>query len=221
LVLYNSRAPRPGERDGTDYHFRSRGQIEQLRDREDVEVLEVRGDLQAVDFTEVRETLERSDVFYEGNPTVARLLQTHDSLAGVDKRSVFMAPLSLAEIRFLSQPEQNVCLESFVAELMRRKLLRRTRRHKGELSLDDLEDIERRATSAWREMREACHFDWVLPNHDGEDSDNWEGFHHPLGDARKALLAFIAILEGESPECPAETWDEDREIGIAGPQSGS
>ena len=31
LVLFNSRAPRPGEREGVDYHFRSRTQIEDLR----------------------------------------------------------------------------------------------------------------------------------------------------------------------------------------------
>ena len=34
IVLYNSRFPRPGERDGEDYHFRAREQIELLRDRE-------------------------------------------------------------------------------------------------------------------------------------------------------------------------------------------
>ena len=31
LVLYDSRAPRPGETDGVDYHFRSRSFIEALR----------------------------------------------------------------------------------------------------------------------------------------------------------------------------------------------
>jgi guanylate kinase len=31
LVLYNSRAARPGEIDGVDYHFRSREQVEKLK----------------------------------------------------------------------------------------------------------------------------------------------------------------------------------------------
>jgi hypothetical protein len=31
LVLINSRAPRPGEFDGKDYHFRTRSQIESLK----------------------------------------------------------------------------------------------------------------------------------------------------------------------------------------------
>ena len=28
LVLFNSRTPRPGERDGVDYHFRTRAQVD-------------------------------------------------------------------------------------------------------------------------------------------------------------------------------------------------
>jgi hypothetical protein len=66
---------------------------------------------------------------------------------------------------------------------MRRKLLRRTRRQKGELSLKDLENIERCASSAFRELQEAVHFEWVIPNHNGEDSDNWEAFYYPKGAA--------------------------------------
>jgi hypothetical protein len=31
IVLFNSRSPRPGERDGEDYHFRARDQIENFR----------------------------------------------------------------------------------------------------------------------------------------------------------------------------------------------
>src|SRR6266511_3148632 len=31
LVLYNSRAPRPGEQSGVDYHFRTREQVDALR----------------------------------------------------------------------------------------------------------------------------------------------------------------------------------------------
>ena len=48
----------------------------------------------------------------------------------------------------------------------------------------DLEDIEKRASSAYRELQEAWRFDHVIPNHDGEDSDNWEAFYYLIGDAR-------------------------------------
>ena len=51
-------------------------------------------------------------------------------------------------------------------------------------------------------------FDAVLPNHDGEDSDNWEAFPRPVGDARKALTAFVDLLEGR-PAAGVEHWPAD------------
>jgi guanylate kinase len=87
-------------------------------------------------------------------------------------------------------------------------VLRRTRRQKGELSLQDLEDIERRASSVYRELQEAHYFQYVIPNHDGEDSENWDAFYYPLGDARVALLAFVSLLGGKTPS-GVEAWEED------------
>jgi guanylate kinase len=206
LVLYNCRAPRPGERDGVDYHFRPRAQIEAMRPEKRFAVLDVRGDLQALDLPELAALLERGDTFFEGTPFVGRLLQTHPLLARLRRLSVFLAPLSKDEIMFLKDSARSLSLPDLVTDLMRRKLLRRTRRQKGELSLRDLENIERRAGSAYRELQEAVHFEWVIPNHDGEDSDNWDAFYYPLGDARRALLAFVDLVEGRIPAC-AEKWD--------------
>jgi guanylate kinase len=206
LVLCNSRAPRPGEADGVDYHFRTRTQIEAMRSQERYAVLDVRGDLQALDLPALAALLERGDAFFEGNPFVGRLLQTHPALARVRRLSVFMSPLSKEEILFLKDPGRNVALPELVTDVMRRKLLRRTRRQKGELSLKDLENIEQRAGSAFRELQEAVHFEWVIPNHDGEDSDNWDAFCYPLGDAREALRAFVDLLEGRVP-ATAEKWE--------------
>jgi guanylate kinase len=91
---------------------------------------------------------------------------------------------------------------------MRRKLLRRAERQKTHLSLKDLEEVERRAGSTYRELKEAHHFDYVISNHDGEDSDNWEAFYYPLGEARRAFLAVLALLRGEEPN-GVERWEED------------
>ena len=206
VVLYNSRAPRPGECDGVNYHFRTRAQIQGLQPQERFATLDVRGDLQALDLAELGALLERGEAFFEGNPFVGRLLQTHPALAQVRRLSVFLAPLSKDEILFLKDPARNLSLPDLVTDVMRRKLLRRTRRQKGELSLKDLENIERRAGSAFRELQEAAHFEWIIPNHDGEDSDNWEAFYYPLGDARRAVLAFADLLEGRVPAC-AEKWE--------------
>jgi guanylate kinase len=208
LVLYNSRAPRPGEVDGVDYHFRMRSQVEALRADDRYAVLDVRGDLQALDVEGLHILLQESNAFFEGNPFVGRALQTHPRLAGIDRLSIFLSPLSREEIVYLKAPERNVLLSDLVTDLMRRKLLRRTRRQKLELSAKDLQNIETRASSAYRELKEAWHFEYVIPNHDGEDSDNWEAFYYPLGDARRALIAFAALLEGKVPP-NVERWEED------------
>jgi len=208
LVLVNSRAPRPGELDGVDYHFRTRGQVEALRKVNRYAVLEARDDRQALDVQELESLLRRGDVFFEGHPNVARALQTHPRFVGVNRLSIFLSPLSGEEIAFLKAPERNVSLQELLTDIMRRKLLRRTRRQKGDLSAKDLENVETRASSAYRELQGAWHFQYVIPNHDGEDSDNWEAFYYLIGDARKTLDAFVALLKGVVPP-NVEKWEED------------
>jgi guanylate kinase len=197
-----------GRVDGVDYYFRSREQIENLKAKDHFVVMDVRGDLQALDLQELSASLAKGDVFFEGNPFVGRALQTSPGLAEVNRLSVFMSPLSRDEILFLKATEPGVSLPDFIADVMRRKLLRRTRRQKGELSLRDLENIEKRASSAYRELQEAHHFQYVIPNHDGEDSENWDAFYYPLGDARLALSAFAFLLEDKTPS-GVERWEED------------
>lgn len=207
LVLHTSRAPRPGEQSGVDFHFRTRAQVEALRGDPRYAVLDVRGDLQALDLEDLSAVLGSGDALFEGNPFVGRLLQTHPALVGVSRLGIFLSPLSGEEIAFLrGQPQ--VSLPDLVCDLMRRKLLRRTRRQKGEPSLKDLEEIERRAGSAYAELAQATHFEHVVPNHDGEDSDHWDAFYYPLGDARRTLLAVAGLLRGEAP-AGVERWDAD------------
>src|SRR5262249_45238907 len=157
IVLYNSRFPRPGERDGEDYHFRAREQIELLRDRERYVVMDVRGDLQALDLQDLAALLQKGDAFFEGNPFIGRTLQTHPKLQSVNRLSLFLSPLSREEILFLRN-QAPVSIADLVADVMRRKLRRRTQRQKMHLSLKDLEEIERRAGSAYRELKDAHHF---------------------------------------------------------------
>jgi len=208
LVLYNSRSPRPGEIDGIDYHFRDRRSIESLVNKQRYVVMEVRGDLQALDVQELKQQLKQGDVFFEGNPFAGRVLQTHEGLKDIERLSAFMAPLSREEILELKVPQTHTDLAGIITDIMRRKLLRRTRKQKGELSQKDLENIEKRASSAPAELHEAYHFDYVIPNHDGEDSEHWDAFYFPIGDARKALLAFVNLLEGRISS-HLEQWDKE------------
>ncbi|NCO33393.1 MAG: hypothetical protein AUJ92_07205 [Armatimonadetes bacterium CG2_30_59_28] len=209
LVLYNSRDPRPGEKDGVAYHFRSRAEIEGLRGSDGFLVCEVRSDLQALELQSVKDVLnEGNDAFFEGNPYVIAAMQDSGFLADIDTVSAFISPLLKEEILDLRLPERRVDLRSFVTDVMRRKLLRRTQKQKGILSLKDLENIETRCGCAFQELQYAHRFDWVIPNHDGEDSENWDAFYYPVGDARQALLAFVAVLEGQTSE-RGEKWEED------------
>ncbi|MFA6291030.1 MAG: hypothetical protein WC637_04570 [Victivallales bacterium] len=168
LVLYNSRSARPGEVDGVDYHFRSRSQVDSLKGRGHFAVMDVRGDLQALDLQELSASLAKGNVFFEGNPFVGRALQTRPELSGVNRLSVFMSPLSREEILFLKTVEPSVSIP---------------------------------------ELKEAHCFQYVIPNHDGEDSENWDAFYHPIGDARMALLAFVSLLTGKTP-AHVEKWEE-------------
>lgn len=205
LVLYNSRPPRPGEKDGEDYHFRQRQEIDRLREKENFIVMDVRGDLQALDLEELRGSLESADVLFEGNPFVGTMLLTHPKLENIERLSIFIAPLSREEFDFLRR-QPGIDLRSLVSDVMRRKLLRRMQRQKSILSARDLEEAERRAGSALRELGMAHRFQNVIANHDGEDSDNWSAFYFPLGDARKTLLAVAALLDGKS--VPVESWTD-------------
>src|SRR5262249_28623302 len=77
---------------------------------------------------------------------------------------------------------------------------------KGILSLPDLQNIERRCGSAYEELGLAHLFDHVIANHDGEDSENWDAFPIPLGDAGRTLSFVVALLEGRTP-AGEEAWD--------------
>ena len=206
LVLFNDRAPRPGEQDGVDYHFRRREDIEKLRGSAGFLVVNVRGDLQALDLRQLDAALGAGDVFFEGNPFIVQGLMSGRAAFAGAMLSVFLSPLSREEVLHL-RAQQGVSLPDFVTDVMRRKLLRRTTRQKGVLSLRDMEEIERRASSAYGELRFAHLYQYVIPNHDGEDSENWSAFSHPIGDARRTLMAFAELLEGRVPAV-AEQWEE-------------
>jgi guanylate kinase len=116
--------------------------------------------------------------------------------------------LSKEEVLEFRAAGRCISLPDLLTDMMRRKLLRRTTRQKGILSRKDLENLEVRAGSAYGELKQAWRFSYIIPNHDGEDSDNWDAFYYPAGDARKALLAFAGLIEGRTP-AHIEKWEQD------------
>lgn len=209
LVLFNDRPPRPGEQEGVDYFFRPRTDIEALDAKGGYLLVNVRDDLQALEVNQIRNIMDAGKTpFFEGNPFMVARLRELGLFEQIPTVSVFLSPLCREEILYLKAPERRVEPGGFVTEVQRRKLLHRARRQKSNLSLNDLEDIEKRAASAAVEMREAWKFDHVIHLHDGEGNDNWDAFHYPIGNARKAMAAFAALLRGETHP-NIENWEKD------------
>jgi len=205
VVLYNSRAKRLIEHEGVDYYFRSRKEMEEMVHDAGKIVLEVRGDLQALDIEALGKGLKTHHFLFEGNPFIAEVLSQVKRLESIPHRSVFISPLSreeIGEILQLKNPEE------VVADIMRTKLLKRTQKQKGNLALPDLETIERRARSAWSEIKMAPMFDAVIANHDGEDSENWNAYPVLIGEARRTLDAVYQFFR-EGTSSAAEKWTNE------------
>ena len=162
-----------------------------------------------IEVTSIQAILDQDqDAFFEGNPFIPARLSELEQIQEIPTLKVFLSPLSKEEILFFNDPLQRTSLEKLLPDIMRRKLLRRTKRQKTNLSLKDLENIEKRVASAIVELWEGWKFDYVIPNHDGEDSEHWDAFYYPIGDARKALVTFAALLRGETPP-GVEQWEKD------------
>jgi guanylate kinase len=207
VVAYNSRPPRPGETDGVEFHFRPRAYIEELVQRKGLVALESRGDLHAVNMKKLNKIIARRDALLMDAPHMVAALLAHPQIPKVPTFTIIMSPLSREEILFYKEEcVRSFSLEEFVTDLMRRKLLRRTRRQKNILSLRDLEEVEVRARSAYAELKQAHLFDYVFINHEGGDNEYWNSFYYPVGDPLRVLNCFVDLLEGRPPAC-AEKWE--------------
>jgi guanylate kinase len=207
LVLFTSRAIRPGESEGSDFFFRSLKEVKKLNQDSRYIVFKVHNDLQALDKIILDELLKHNDVFFEGNTTVGRLFQTHPDLADIKKVTIFLSPISGQEVMKLKLRGKKFFRET-VQKIVRQKLLRRIKQYGSNLDSHEIKNIQQRATDAYLELKEAHHFDYIIPNHDGEDSDNWERSLLPSGDAGRALDAFAAILTNKSHP-NIENWEEN------------
>jgi guanylate kinase len=207
IVLHNSRLPRPDEREAVDYYFQNRDQIQALKNDINFLVLNVRGDLQAVNLKEILQLVRSFDVIYEGNTFMGNLLRTHPRLNQVNKLSVILSPITKDEILYFQEQNMDVSLAQLIKGIMKNKLMRRAQNHAQNISKKILANIEERASDAFSELTEAWKFDYIIPNHDGEDSDNWKVSGLPLGDARKAVIALAALIKGNGCDY-VEKWEE-------------
>jgi len=205
LVLYNSRLHRPYEQDDIDYHFRLKEEIEELQKKENFIVIDVRGDLQALDVTELLKQLESSDIYFEGNTHIAKILLQHELLKNINKLSIFLSPFSKDEILQLQSDLGTKEFQNYVFETMKTKIIRRAEKFKQELTDPIRENIDKRAADAYPELKDAWIFDYIIPNHDGEDSLNWDEPIAPESDAFLSVKEFSILLKKENQQI-SEKW---------------
>jgi guanylate kinase len=135
-VSWTTRAPRPGEVDGVDYHFTTRDEFERLRDADGfLEWFDVYGDLKGTPDAPVREHLAAG----------------HDVLLEVDVKGALAVRRKFPDalLVFVRPPSR---------EEQRARLERR--------GTDTPEQIERRLAEAAAEELQAGNFDAVVENDD-------------------------------------------------------
>lgn len=204
LTIYNDRAPRVGEAEGGQYHFRPRAEVEALGRQPGFVLIPARADLQALELAALERILDSGhDAFFEGNPYVPEALRAAGVLARYPSLTLFLSPLSRAEISWLQQ--QGADLAELVTQVQRGKLLQRTRREKGTLSPRELGDVEKRAGCAYAELQCAWAYDRVIPLADGEGHWHWD-LPYPIGSAGQAVQALAALLAGAADPPGAERW---------------
>ena len=139
-VSHTTRGPRSGERDGKDYHFVSLGAFQKMIER--------------------GEFIEWAEVLGNCYGTAHRNLQDLrseeiDVLLDIDTQGArkIKEKTESAVFIFLLPPSP---------ETLRERLLSR--------GLDSPETIERRLANAWREMREAVWYNYVIVNEEVEEA---------------------------------------------------
>jgi guanylate kinase len=200
-VLYTSRAPRPGEKDGKDFYFRDEQEIRSL-DKERFVVAPVRHLWQALELEELQHTLQSHTAILDIYPTFAdELLKTDlDSrIPDLSVHRVFIAPLTEQELTDIQHHMNFASPRAAMTSIMMHKQIRRAIFQAKVLTKAELEDIQMRASKAYKELKMSESYDTILVNHDTEDSDHWH-FTPPLGDAGKTVHR-LAELIGEWQKC--------------------
>ena len=138
---YTSRPPRPGERDGVEYHFVSRERFESMREAgEFLEWADVFGHLYGTSAADTRRHLE------EGR----------DLMLVIDVQGA-------SQIRQLDSGAVGIFVLPPSPAVLERRLRRRSRNH-----LTD-EELRRRLTVAGREVERMPEYDYVVVNDEIED----------------------------------------------------
>ena len=194
-VLWTSRSPRPNEKDGVDYLFRSEREIVELPEVDFV-VAKIRNIWQAIDLSIAEQLCADFDiVIYDIHTVLVQKFLKHLRVHSLDatKQRVFLQPATIEEIGNLRTLLGNASWSEAVASIMSPKLMSRAQQQGFELNEDALQDIKIRAAAAWEEIEMGQFFEHIIVNHDGEDCANWQQTP-PRAEAGKTLREFVRIL---------------------------
>ncbi len=195
-VVYTSRPPRPGERDGGDFWFRTAAEIGAL-DPARFYVYEMRGQRRAIDLADLAALLDRHRrVVLELNPRQVAPFRRLPVVAGHPVVAVLLQPATTAEVAAVAAAA-GVSPAAALTDIMLTKQVHRSLRQGKRLDAAELADLRVRAEHAWAEMNCTDGFDHLLVNHDAEGSEHWL-FTPPLGDAGHAMSEVAAWLEAIS-----------------------
>ncbi len=196
-VLYSSRKPRPGEKEGEDFYFRPEEMIRHLPAEQFV-IGKARTVWQALDLREVQTLFAENDLLVlEVYPTIARQFLEHPLMQKNRDQfrltTVFISPLYDEEIIQLQEKMGFATPEEAVAAVMLPKLVGRSQQQGKLITPGEMDDLRIRAIRAYSEMVMGKDYDIIIVNHDGEDSRHWN-YLPPIGDAGQTLKAFMQIL---------------------------
>jgi hypothetical protein len=122
-------------------------------------------------------------------------------LKNIKIETVFLSPISKQEIEFFN--DYGIDINSAIKSLMAAKQYQRAIFHKRNIDRDFLQDLKTRIDDAVCEIESAKNFKYVIVNHDGDGSPNWNRLADgtftapPVGDAKLAIKSLAKILSGD------------------------
>lgn len=198
-VLYSSRRPRPIEKEGVDYYFRTEAEIRSLSNDRFI-VSKARHVWQGIDMEEIGAVMSKGrPVVMELYPTLATQFLNSPLVVSrkedYEIRTVFLSPITRDELSAVKESMGFATLQAAAAAVMLPKLIARVMAQGKIFTLDIMEDLQIRASKAYDEIEMSNTYTDVIINHDGEDSRNWS-YSPPVGEAGKTLTRFVEILQG-------------------------
>jgi hypothetical protein len=194
-IVHASRRPRPGERDGVDFWFRSADAI-RAYDPACFFVYPLRDQWRAIDWQDVDDKLAADGrLVVQLSPLVVAPFRAHLRLAARRVTALLLQPLSVAEALAMAA-HNGRSPEDVVGELMLAKQVQRAHALGQALDPATLADLRTRAAATWAEMQPRPGFDHVLVNHDAEGSPHW-ACTPPPGDAGATVAALARLLAGD------------------------